>query len=120
MNLLYLASTDFPLAKARAIQIVNTCHALARAGRRVRLVVGRRDIGPAERYLSRYGLEPHPNLEIVSVPAIRLPPALARWYSHLWNWSYLLACLSRFPWLVMGEPAALVARDYRMAWLLLK
>ena len=42
MNLLYLASIDFPMVKARAIQIVNTCDALARAGCQVTLVVGRR------------------------------------------------------------------------------
>ena len=32
MRLLYLGSTDLPQTKARAIQIVHTCHALARAG----------------------------------------------------------------------------------------
>ena len=39
MNLLYLAGIDFPSVKARAIQIVNTSHALARAGCAITLVV---------------------------------------------------------------------------------
>ena len=45
MRLLYLGSTDLPQTKARAIQIVHTCHALARAGAEVTLVGGRRGTG---------------------------------------------------------------------------
>jgi glycosyltransferase involved in cell wall biosynthesis len=123
MNLLYLASIDFPLVKARAIQIVNTCDALARAGCRVTLVVGRRDDGPIERHLARYGLAAHPNLTIVRVPAFRLPgwaPALLQpLYTRLWNWTYLAAVLALLPWLLRSGPTLLV-RDYRLAWLLLK
>ena len=123
MNLLYLASIDFPLVKARAIQIVNTCDALARAGCQVTLVVGRRDDGPIERHLARYGLTTHPNLTIVRVPAFRLPgwaPALLQpLYTRLWNWTYLAAVLALLPWLLRNSPTLLV-RDYRLAWLLLK
>lgn len=123
MNLLYLASIDFPLVKARAIQIVNTCDALARAGCQVTLVVGRRDDGPIERHLARYGLTAHRNLTIVRVPAFRLPswaPTLLRpLYTRLWNWTYLAAVLALLPWLLRGGPTLLV-RDYRLAWLMLK
>jgi len=123
MKLLYLASIDFPLVKARAIQIVNTCDALARAGCQVTLVVGRRDDGPIERHLARYGLTAHPHLRIVRVPAFRLPgwaPTLLQpLYTRLWNWTYLAAVLALLPWLLRSGPTLLV-RDYRLAWLLLK
>ena len=76
MDLLYLASIDFPHAKARAIQVVSTCHALVRAGCHVRLVVGQREAGSVASHLDRYGLEPHPNFRIVGLPVYRLPPSL--------------------------------------------
>jgi glycosyltransferase involved in cell wall biosynthesis len=121
-SLLYFASIDFPHVKARAIQVVSTCHALARAGCRVTLVVGQRERGPLAEHLARYGLEAHPGLRIVGVPALRLPswtPAgLHRWYTRLWNWSYLAAVLLLLPFLLRGRPEALLARDYRLAWLL--
>jgi glycosyltransferase involved in cell wall biosynthesis len=123
MNLLYLASIDFPLVKARAIQIVNTCDALARSGCQVTLVVGRRDDRPIERHLARYGLTAHPNFRIVRVPAFRLPgwaPALLQpLYTRLWNWTYLAAVLALLPWLLRSGPTLLI-RDYRLAWLLSK
>ena len=123
-SLLYLASIDFPHVKARAIQIVNTCHALARAGCRVTIVVGRREAGKPAEHLARYGLAPHPELRIVGVPAVRLPrrsPAwLHRWYTRAWNWSYLAGVLLLLPVLLRGRPDAVLARDYRLAWLLIK
>lgn len=121
---LYLASIDFPHRKARAIQIVNTCHALARAGCRVTLVVGRREPGPPARHLARYGLAPHPNLRIVGLPVFRLPPRVPRplgaLYTRLWNWTYLAGCFAQLPKLLAESEQVLLARDYRMAWLLLK
>lgn len=123
-QLLYLASIDFPHVKARAIQIVNTAHALARAGFRVTLVVGKRSRGRLDEQLGVYGLAPHPNLRVVGVPALRLPPGAPRWlrrfYTRFWNWSYLAACLVLLPALLRARPLAILARDYRLAWLLLR
>lgn len=123
-SLLYLASIDFPHVKARAIQIVNTCHALARAGCRVTMVVGRREAGSPTEHLARFGLAPRPDLQIVGVPALRLPrwspPWLQRLYTRLWNWSYLAGVLLLLPLLLRGRPDAVLARDYRLAWLLIK
>jgi glycosyltransferase involved in cell wall biosynthesis len=123
-HLLYLASIDFPHVKARAIQIVNTCHALAAAGCAVTLVVGRREAGAVEKHLAQYGLEPHPNLRLVGVSTLRLSPKapapLQWWYTRFWNWTYLAACLMLLPALLRARPNVLVARDYRLAWLLLK
>lgn len=123
-RLLYLASIDFPHVKARAIQIVNTAHALARAGFGVTLVVGKRSPGRLDEQLSAYGLAPHPRLRLVGVPAIRLPAGAPRWlhrlYTRFWNWSYLAACLALLPVLLRAQPRAILARDYRLAWLLLR
>ena len=93
MRVLYLGSTDLPQPKARAIQIVHTCHALARAGADVTLVAGRRGrIGPAGT-LRGYGLEPHPRLRLVRVPIARIPPSappgVLAWFTRIWQASYL-------------------------------
>jgi glycosyltransferase involved in cell wall biosynthesis len=123
-SLVYLASVDFPHVKARTIQVVNTCHALSRAGCAVTLVVGRRGPGPPDEHLAHYGLEPNCNLRIIGLPTIRLPARAPSWlssyYTRLWNWSYLAACLMLLPRLIINRQTTVLARDYRLAWLVLK
>jgi len=118
MRLLYLGSTDFPQPKARAIQIVNTCHALARAGAEVTLVVGRR--GRPERGLAAFGLAPHPRLRFIGLPVLRIPPtsppAVLRRFTRLWQASYLLGLAVVAPReLLLGRPDLVYARDLRTA-----
>ena len=120
MRLLYLGSTDFPQPKARAIQIVHTCHALARAGVEVTLVVGRRGGAPPQRALRSYGLEPHPLLRLVGVPILRIPPSapprVLRWFTRLWQASYLVGLVGVLPGELLGRrPDVVYARDLRTA-----
>ncbi len=120
MRLLYLGSTDFPQPKARAIQIVNTCHALARAGAEVTLVVGRRGHGDVAQGLAGYGLAPHPNLRILRVPILRIPPtvpaAVLRQFTRAWQVSYLAGLAAILPReLATRRPDVVFARDLRAA-----
>jgi glycosyltransferase involved in cell wall biosynthesis len=120
MRLLYLGSTDFPQPKARAIQIVNTCHALARAGAEVTLVVGRRGRRRPQRALAAYGLAPHPRLRLVSVPILRIPPSapprVLRQFTRLWQASYLVGLAAVLPReLLARRPDVVYARDLRTA-----
>jgi glycosyltransferase involved in cell wall biosynthesis len=120
MRLLYLGSTDFPQPKARAIQIVNTCHALARAGADVSLVVGRRGRRSASCSLAAYGLAPHPRLRVVSLPIARIPPgappSVLRWFTRLWQASYLAGLAAVLPIeLARHRPDVIYARDQRTA-----
>ncbi|MFN0070873.1 MAG: glycosyltransferase family 4 protein [Chloroflexota bacterium] len=118
-SLLYLASVDLPHRKARAIQIVNTAHALARSGVDVTLVGGRRGPARTSRVLSPYGLTPHARLRILRPPVLRLPRCLERWYTRIWQLSYLLGLLALMPSLFRrGLPDAILVRDLRLAWLL--
>ncbi len=120
MRLLYLGSSDFPQPKARAIQIIHTCHALARAGAEVTLVVGRRNRARPERALAAYGLAPHQRLRLVTVPIIRLPPSsppvVLRQFTRLWQASYLLGLAVILPReLLARRPDVVYARDPRTA-----
>jgi glycosyltransferase involved in cell wall biosynthesis len=120
MRLLYLGSTDLPQTKARAIQIVHTCHALARAGAEVTLVVGRRGEGGAVRALAEYGLAPHPRLRLLRLPILRIPPTapprILAQFTRAWQASYLAGLAAVLPFeLARRRPNVLFARDPRVA-----
>jgi glycosyltransferase involved in cell wall biosynthesis len=71
MTVLYPVPELLPGKSARFIQIMNTCHALARAGCAVRLMTGLRP-GIGEEVLFRhYGLEPVDGLAVVRLPVLR-------------------------------------------------
>ncbi|MDP3938920.1 MAG: glycosyltransferase family 4 protein [Deltaproteobacteria bacterium] len=111
-HIVYPVNLRFPMERANSIQIIQTCHALARAGDRVTLLVrgGKGRIGEVES-LAFYGLNPHRNLSIVRLPV--LPPAAP---AKARNRGFLatlgLSCLRRA--LIpagQGRPAAFLARD---------
>ena len=64
MRLLYLADIRFPMERANGIQTVETCHALARAGIQVDLLVRRTDERSDARCLEFFGLTPHDYLHL--------------------------------------------------------
>ena len=64
MKLAYLADIRFPMERANGIQTIETCHAVARAGIDVDLVVQRTDDRTDPACLDFYGLAPHPNLTL--------------------------------------------------------
>jgi glycosyltransferase involved in cell wall biosynthesis len=120
MRLLYLGSTDLPQTKARAIQIVHTCHALARAGAEVTLAVGRRGRGGSARALREYGLSPHLRLRLLRLPILRVPPTapprvLAQ-FTRVWQLSYLAGLAAALPFEISRRrPDVVFARDLRTA-----
>ena len=69
MKILYLADIRFPMERANGIQTIETCHALARRGIDVRLVVRRSDDRSDEECLRFFGLAPHRNLRLQRVRA---------------------------------------------------
>jgi glycosyltransferase involved in cell wall biosynthesis len=69
VTVLCFADTRFPIERANGVQTIETCHALARRGHEVTLVV-RPDTAPAARDpLEFYGLPPAPNLRIMRIAA---------------------------------------------------
>ena len=120
MRILYLGSTDLPQTKARAIQIVHTCHALARAGAEVTLVGGRRGARTTAQVLQQYGLQPHPGLRLLRPPILRIPPnAPARilaQFTRAWQASYLAGLAAALPLeIARRRPDVIFARDLRTA-----
>ena len=64
MKLLYLADIRFPMERANGIQTVETCHALARRGIDVDLLVRRSDARSDVECLSFFDLTPNPKLHL--------------------------------------------------------
>jgi len=87
VRITYFADIRFPLERANGVQTMETCHALARRGHEVRLVV-RPDSAARQRDpWAYYGLPPVPALTIehVRVPA-PLPARRAAYVAHsLWR-----------------------------------
>ncbi len=69
MKLVHLADIRFPMERANGIQTIETCHALARRGVEVELVVRRTDARTDAECLAYFGLEPHPKLRLRRVRA---------------------------------------------------
>ena len=120
MRVLYLGSTDLPQPKARAIQIVHTCHALARAGADVTLIAGRRGHIGEGAALHGYGLRPHPRLRLIRVPIARIPPTapprILAWFTRVWQASYLTGLATVLPReLATRRPDVIFVRDLRTA-----
>jgi glycosyltransferase involved in cell wall biosynthesis len=81
VRILYLADIRFPLERANGIQTMETCHALARRGHEVSLVVRPDTRSPARDPLNYYGLPPTPTLHIER--AAVSGPAFARRLGYL-------------------------------------
>jgi glycosyltransferase involved in cell wall biosynthesis len=123
--LLYLGGMDLPMPQARVVQTLHTAHALATVGCPVILAVGRAPKNGLTDVLATYGLTPHPNLSIISLPTLRLPQLPIPAYVHprlaAWNWSYGLAAMLAIRLLpAERRPKTVLARDPRLASLFLR
>jgi glycosyltransferase involved in cell wall biosynthesis len=81
VRILYLADIRFPLERANGIQTMETCHALARRGHQVTLVVRPDTHSPPRDPLLYYGLPSEPRLHIDRAPVAG--PSLARRIGYL-------------------------------------
>jgi glycosyltransferase involved in cell wall biosynthesis len=109
VRLLYLADIRFPLERANGIQTIETCHALARRGHLVTLVVRPDTRKPPRDPLTFYGLEAIPQLRLARTAAAG--PAWAR------RLQYLLHALTRA--LLTDRADLVLTRDLGIADMLL-
>ena len=78
MRIRYFADIRFPLERANGVQTMETCHALARRGHEVCLVVRPDSATPPRDPWAYYGLPPVPALTIEHVRVPALAAATAR------------------------------------------
>jgi len=106
----YFADIRFPLERANGVQTMETCHALARRGHHVTLVVRPDSHTPARDPHAYYGLPPVPTLVVETV---RVPRALGARRA-----AYVVHALTR----TIGASGTdiIVTRDLTIAELLLR
>jgi glycosyltransferase involved in cell wall biosynthesis len=71
MIIIYPVPEIFPDHRARFIQIIKTCHALAERGAKVLLITGIRQRYSKREVLRFYGIPDHYNLRIIRLPILR-------------------------------------------------
>lgn len=74
LRVLYLSDIRFPIERANGIQTIETCHALARRGLSVTLLVRPDLVRPPRDPLAFYGLPPAPGLRIERARVAGPPP----------------------------------------------
>jgi glycosyltransferase involved in cell wall biosynthesis len=109
LQVLYLSDIRFPIERANGIQTIETCHALARRGLGVTLVVRPDTVRPPRDPFAFYGLPPDPHLRIERVRTAG--PALVR------RALYLAGALARA---AAGHHTVVLTRDLGAAALALR
>lgn len=71
LELIYPVPEKFPDNRARFIQIINTCNALAQKGLSVKLITSLKKGYDKEKFFNFYGLTPCKNLKIIKLPMLR-------------------------------------------------
>ena len=110
MRIRYFADIRFPLERANGVQTMETCHALARRGHEVRLVVRPDTATPPRDPWAFYGLPRLPALTIERVSAPASPPGRR------------VAYVMHSVWRALGRSRAdaILTRDLMIASLLLR
>jgi glycosyltransferase involved in cell wall biosynthesis len=96
MRVLHLYRPQVPSTRAQSIQVVGTCHGLARLGCHVTLLADPPDEGPipsSDDALAFYGLEPVEGFDLRIAP-VRGPTARSLWFrKHALSW--ILGAMTR-------------------------
>lgn len=114
LQVIYPFSEALPLKKARAIQYIKTCHALAESGARVHAIFGKDTAYSDDQCLAYYGLRPHKNLHLWRLPILRKREG--RRFGLSWNGLFNRCCAKTVASLVdNGIPAVLFLRHLKLA-----
>lgn len=113
-QIIYPFSEPLPLKKARAIQYVKTCRALAEAGVTVHAVFGKDRNFSDDACLGYYGLRPHPNLHLWRIPILRKREGQR--FGLSWNGLFDHYCKKAITSLLdYGTPSVLFVRHLKLA-----
>lgn len=116
MVIIYPHNQRFFLRRAHDILVMKTCHALARQGHEVYLLMGKtsKDTSELTRY---YGLEPHPRLHFVQLPMLRRD----RWPRLSWHGVFNFFCFRQIKrMLATVKPDVIYLSEIKFGHALLK
>jgi len=120
MTIIYPIPEKLPDPRARFIQIINTCHALAEKDVEVKLISGIKNRYPESRILQFYGLTGHPNLKILKLPMLRKEDA--RYIRFSWHgiFHFFLLVYLLFIKFFKKEDSVIFLRHLKLASFILK
>ena len=120
MRIIYPVPEILPDPRARFIQIVNTCHALAEIGIETLLIAGIKRGYSEEEILEFYGISRHPNFKFIRLPLLRMeqPKHLRFSWHGVFHLSLLLHLLFMKP--CKGEHTVLFLRHIKLADFIMK
>ena len=120
MRIIYPVPELLPDLRARFIQIVNTCHALAEIGIETLLIAGIKRGYSEEEILEFYGISRHPNFKFIRLPLVRMeqPKHLRFSWHGVFHLSLLLHLLFMKP--CKGEHTVLFLRHIKLADFIMK
>lgn len=114
LQVIYPFSEVLPLKKARAIQYIKTCSALAESGARVHAIFGKDKDYSDDDCLAYYGLRPHKNLHLWRLPILRKREGQR--FGLSWNGLFNRYCAKTVASLVNnGTPSVLFLRHLKLA-----
>jgi glycosyltransferase involved in cell wall biosynthesis len=117
IRIIYPVPELFPDNRARFIQIINTCHALAQKGLSVELITGLKKGCDKEKIFNFYGLKPCKNLNIVKLPIMRRERG--KFLKISWNGIFNFSLLA-YLLLKKKEKAVIFLRHLKLAKFLLR
>jgi glycosyltransferase involved in cell wall biosynthesis len=120
MTIIYPVPEIFPDPRARFIQIMNTCNALAKTGTEVILMAGFKKGFTQESVLRFYGISEDPRFKVIRIPIIRREQE--KYFRFSWHGVFhffFLLCLL-FTGSCRNEQAVLFIRHIKLAGFVLK
>ncbi|MCL4475439.1 MAG: glycosyltransferase family 4 protein [Nitrospirae bacterium] len=120
MTIIYPVPEILPDPRARFIQIMNTCHAIAKTGTEVILMAGFKKGFTQESVLRFYGISAHPRFKIIPMPIIRREQK--RYFKFSWHGTFHFSLLMHllFSKSFRNKGAVLFIRHIKLAGFVLK
>lgn len=116
LEIIYPVPEKFPDYRARFIQIINTCHALAQKGITVKFITCLKKGYDKEKIFDFYGLTPCENLQIIKLPMLRREKD--RYLKISWNGVFNFSLLA-YLLLRKKEKSVIFLRHLKLAKFLL-
>ncbi len=120
MTIIYALPEPLPDPRARFIQIINTCYALANTGIEVMLITGIKKRYSIEEIFKFYNIKKHPNLKIIRLPILRRENS--KYFRFSWHGVFYFSLLSLlfFRKLLAENKTVLFIRHLKLADFLLR
>ena len=115
-TIVYPVPELLPDPRARFIQLLNTCHALAVSGFKIKIIAGIKNGHSRESIIRFYGLSDNANLEIIKLPILRMEGL----FRFSWHGVFYFSLLLYFLGNISNRKTIVFLRHLKLAAFILK